>query len=158
MLKFKSVSPVAFFIFSEMILSIQDPLRFLMNFRMAFSVSTKKRYQWDFDRDCIETVDCFEEPLFSRSVMSNYSWPDGLQHARLPCPSLSLEFDQTRVLWVSDAIQPSCPLMSPSPPTFNLSQHQSLFQWVGSLHQVASVFELQLQHQSFQWIFRTDFL
>ena len=89
MLKFKSVSPVAFFIFSEMILSIQDPLRFSMNFRMAFSVSTKKKYHWDFDRDCIETVDCFEEQLFSRSVMSHYSWPDGLQHARLPCPSPS---------------------------------------------------------------------
>ena len=48
-------------------------------------------------------------------------------------------------------------LSSPSPPAFNLSQHQGLFQWVTSLHQVAKVFEFQLQHQSFHWIFRTDF-
>ena len=46
----------------------------------------------------------------------------------------------------------------PSPPTFNLSQHQGLFQWVSSLHQVAKVLEFQLQHQSFQWMFGTDFL
>ena len=60
--------------------------------------------------------------------------------------------------WVSEAIQPSHPLLSPFPPAFNLSQHQGLFKWVSSLHQVAKVLELQLQHQSFQWIFRTDFL
>ena len=59
--------------------------------------------------------------------------------------------------YVSDVIQPSHPLSSPSP-TVNLSQHQGLFQWVSSLHQVAKVLEFQLQHQSFQWIFRTDFL
>ena len=58
----------------------------------------------------------------------------------------------------SDATQPSHPLLSPSPPTFNLSQHQGLFQWVSSSHQVAKVLEFQLQRQSFQWIFRTDFL
>ena len=57
-----------------------------------------------------------------------------------------------------DTIQPSHPLLSPSSLTFNLSQHQGLFQWVSSPHQVAKVLELQLQHQSFQWIFRTDFL
>ena len=69
-----------------------------------------------------------------------------------------LEFTQTHVHWVSDAIQPSHPLSSPSPPAFNLSQHQGLFKWVSSLHQVAKVLEFQLQHQSFQWISRTDFL
>ena len=69
-----------------------------------------------------------------------------------------LELTQTHVHWVSDAIQPSHPLSSPSPPAFNLSQHQSLFQWVCSSHEVAKVLELQLWHQSFQWIFRTDFL
>ena len=57
-----------------------------------------------------------------------------------------------------DAIQPSHPLLSPSPPAFNLSQHQGPFQWVSSLHQVAKALELHLQHQSFQRIFRTDFL
>ena len=53
------------------------------------------------------------------------------------------EFAQTHVHWVSDAIQPSYPLLSPSPPDFYLSQHQGLFQWVGSSHQVAKVLELQ---------------
>ena len=56
------------------------------------------------------------------------------------------------------SIQPSHPLSSPSPPAFNLSQHQGLFQWVRSSYQVAKVLEFQLQHQSFHWIFRTDSL
>jgi len=68
------------------------------------------------------------------------------------------ELAQTHIHRVSDAIQPSHPLSSPSPPAFNLSQHQGLFQWVSSLHQVAKVLEFQLWHESFQWIFRTDFL
>ena len=68
------------------------------------------------------------------------------------------ELAETHVHWVDDPIQPSHPLSSPSPPAFNLSQQQSLFQWVSSSYQVAKVLELQLQHQSFQWIFRTDFL
>ena len=67
------------------------------------------------------------------------------------------ELDQTHVHLVGDAIQPSHTLSSPSPPTFNLSQHQGLFEWVSS-HQVAKGLELQLQHQSFQWIFGVDFL
>ena len=72
-------------------------------------------------------------------------------HHQLP------EFTQTHVHWVGDTIQPPHPLSSPSPPAFNLSQHQGLIQWVSSSHQVAKVLELQLQHQSFQWIFRTAF-
>ena len=75
----------------------------------------------------------------------------------LPVHQQPLESTQTHVHWVGDAIQPSHPLSSPSP-AFDLSRHQGLFQWVSSLHQVAKVLELQLQHQSFQWIFRTDFL
>ena len=69
-----------------------------------------------------------------------------------------LELTQTHVHWVGDAIQPYYPLPCPSPPAFNLSQQHSLFKWVSSLHQVAKVMEFQLQHQSFQWIFRTDLL
>ena len=69
-----------------------------------------------------------------------------------------LEFAQTHVHWISDAIQPSHPLSPSSPPTLNLSQHQGLSQWVGSLHQVAKVLYLPLQHESFQWIFKIDFL
>ena len=74
-------------------------------------------------------------------------------HHQLP------EFTQTHFHWVGDAIQPSHPLSSPSPLAFNLFQHQGLFKWVFSPHQVAKVLELQLQlqHQSFQWTFRTDF-
>ena len=65
-------------------------------------------------------------------------------------------FTQTQVHWVSDAIQTSRPLASPSPPAFNLSQHQGLSKWVSSSHQMAKVLEFQLWHQPFQWIFRTD--
>ena len=74
----------------------------------------------------------------------------------LPVHHQLLEFTQTHVHWVGDAIQASHPLLSPSPPTFNLSQHQGLFRWVSSSHQVAKVLEFQLQHQSFQWTLRTD--
>ena len=55
-----------------------------------------------------------------------------------------LEFTQTHVHWVGDAIQPSHPLSSPSPPALNLSQHQGLFKWVSSSHQVAKVLKFQL--------------
>ena len=75
----------------------------------------------------------------------------------LPVLHHLLEFAQTHVRWVGDAIQPSHLLSSPSPPAYNLSQHQGLFQWVSSSHQVAKVLEPQLQHQSFQWIFRVNF-
>ena len=76
----------------------------------------------------------------------------------LPNHHQLLEFTQTLVHQVGDAIQPSHPLSSPSPPALNLSQHQGLFQWVSSLHQVAKVLEFQLLHQSFQWKPRTDLL
>ena len=69
----------------------------------------------------------------------------------LPVHHQLLELAQTHVHRVGDAIQPSHPLSSPSPPALNLSQHQGLFKWVSSLHQVAKVLEFQLQHQSFQW-------
>ena len=90
--------------------------------------------------------------------MSNSLRPHGLQHARLPCPSpIPRDYSDSCPL-SNDAIQPFHPLLSPYPPTFNLTQHQSLFKWVSSLHQVAKILEFQLQRQSFQWIFRTDFL
>ena len=95
---------------------------------------------------------------FSRSVVSNSLRPHGLQHARPPCPLPTPRGYSDSCPLSGDAIQPSHPLWSPSPPTFNLSQHQGVFQWVSSSHQVAKVLEFQLQHQSFQWIFRADFL
>ena len=67
-------------------------------------------------------------------------------------------FAQTYVYWVGDVIQPSHPLLALSLPSLSLSQHQGLFQWVSFLPQVAKALELQLQQQSFQWIFRIDFL
>ena len=88
------------------------------------------------------------------SGMSNSLQLHGLQHARVPCPSLFPRVCSNSCPWVGDASQPSHPLSSPSPPALNFSQHQGLFQWVSSLHQMAKVKELQ----SFQWIARIDFL
>ena len=68
----------------------------------------------------------------------NYSTPGLPVHHQFP------EFTQTHVHWASDAIQPSHPLSFPSPPAPNPSQHQSLFQWVNSSHEVAKVLEFQL--------------
>ena len=82
----------------------------------------------------------------------NCSTPGLPVHHRLP------EFTQTHVHRVGDAIQPSHPLSSPSPPAPSPSQHQGLFQWVNTSHEVAKVLEFQLQHQSFQWTPRTDLL
>ena len=87
----------------------------------------------------------------------NRSMPGLPVHHQLP------EFIQTHVHWVGDAIQLSHHLSSPSPPALNLSQHQGLFQWVSSSHEVAKVLEFELQHQSYQWTpmtnsFRMDWL
>ena len=81
---------------------------------------------------------------FSRSVVSNSLWPHESQHIRPPVHHQLLEFTQTHVHRVNDAIQPSHPLSSPSPPARNPSQHQSLFPWVNSSHEVAKVLEFQL--------------
>ena len=94
----------------------------------------------------------------SHSVMSNSLYTMDCSTPGFPVHHQLLEFTQTHVHWVGDAIQSSHPLSSPSPPTFNLSQHQGLFQGISSSHQVAKGLEFQLQHQSFQWVFRTDFL
>ena len=85
---------------------------------------------------------------------------DPINHSTpgLPVHQQLLEFTQTHVHQVGDAIQTSHPLSSPSPPAHNPSQHQGLFQWVNSSHQVAKVLEFQLQYQSFQWTPRTDLL
>ena len=76
----------------------------------------------------------------------------------LPVHHQLLELTQAHVHWVSDAIQPSHPLSSPSLPPLNLSQHQGLFKWISSSHEVAKVLEFQFQHQCFQWTLRTDLL
>ena len=91
------------------------------------------------------------------------SWPTLCDPTDCSTPGLPVrhqlpEFTQTHVPWVGDAIQPSHPLSSPSPPALNCPQHQGLFQRVSSSQQVVKVLEFQVQHQSFQWVFRTDFL
>ena len=88
----------------------------------------------------------YDKPQFSPVTKScptlcdlmDCSTPGLPVHHQLP------EFTQTHVHWVGDAIQPSHLLSSPFPPAFNLSQHQGLFHWVSSSHQVAKVLEFQL--------------
>ena len=77
--------------------------------------------------------------------------PMGCSMPGFPVHHQLLKLTQSHVHRVGDAIQSSHPLSSPSPPAFNLSQHQGLFKWVNSSHQLAKVLEFQLQHQSFQW-------
>ena len=128
---------------------------FLPTFYYESSKNEKKLKELCSKQTLINTLLQFSSVTQSCPTLcdpSDYSTP-GL-HVRQQL----LEPTQTHVHWVGDAIQPSHPLSSPSPPTFSLSQHQGLFQRVSSLHQVAKVFYFQLPHQSFQWILRTDFL
>ena len=108
--------------------------------------TVKPKPQWDIT---------FSSLQFSRSVLSdpmNRSTPGLPVHHQLP------EFTQTHAHRVGDAIQPSHSLSCPPPPAPNPSQHQGLFQWVNSSHEVAKVLEFQFQHQSFQWTPRTNLL
>ena len=104
-----------------------------------------------------ETIDC-DSVWFSPVTQPRPTHCDSMDCSTpgLPFHHQLLEF--THAQWVSDAILPSHPLLSPSAPNFNLSQNQGLFKWVSSSHQIAKVLEFQLQHQSFQWTPRTDFL
>ena len=89
--------------------------------------------------------------LFSCTVISYSLQPCGVQHARPSCL-----FAQVHVHCIG--IQPSHPLTPSSSSALNLSQHQGLFQWLSCSHQMTKILELQLQHESFQWIFRVDLL
>ena len=151
---------------------LRSKLPFLPSFHRALGLRQVRTI--NIICSCILMVKC-------RSLWAWMSWVSLLYHllARWPscsvaklCPTLCypincskpgfpvlhylLELIQTHVHWVGDAIQPSHPLSPPSLPTFNLSQHQGLFQWVSSSHQVAK--GLELQHPSFHGIFRIDFL
>ena len=97
---------------------------------------------------------------FSSVAQSCPTLGDPMNHSMtgLPVHHQLLEFTQTHGHRVSDAIQPSHHLSSPSPPAPNSSQHQGLFQWVNSSHEVAKVLEFQLKHHSFQRTPRTDLL
>ena len=109
-------------------------------------------------REKIKSRMLFSSVQFSHSVMSDFLPPHGLQYTRPPCPSPTPRvYSNTCPLsqWCQPNTSSSAVRFSPA---FHLSQHQGLFNWVSSLHQVAKVLEFQLQHQSFQWLFRTDFL
>ena len=108
-------------------------------------------------------LNAFSSVQFSHSVVSNSLWPHEPQHARPPCPSPTPGVHPNSYPLSQWCHPTSHPLLSPSSPALNLSQHQGLFQWVSSSHQVAKVLEFQLQHQSFQWtprtgLFRMDWL
>jgi len=103
---------------------------------------------------------CYSPVQFSSVAQSCLTLCDPMNCSMpgLPVHHQLLESTQTHVHLVGDAIQPSYPLSSPSSPALNLSQHQGLFRWVSSSHEVAKVLEFQLQHQCFQWTPRTDLL
>ena len=105
----------------------------------------------------INSLQGFNSVQFSHSVVSDSLQPHGLQHTRPPYLSSTPRNYTNHVHWVGDAMQWSHPLSSLSPLAFHLSQHQDVFQSVSS-HLVAKVLEFQLQHQSFQWIFRSHFI
>ena len=94
---------------------------------------------------------------FSCSVMSDSLQPHGLQHSRPLCPSPTPGSHSNPSPWSRWWHPTISSSVVTSPPVFNLSQHQGLFKWASSLHQVAKLLEFQLQHRSFQWIFRKAF-
>ena len=119
---------------------------------LASGSDEEKLWKWNFISSKYQLTHLVTQLYKTLCDPMDCSTPGFPVHHQLP------ELAQTHVHQVGDAIQPSYPLSSPSPPAFNLSQHQGLFQWLSSSRQVAKVLEFQLQHQSFQWIFRTDFL
>ena len=124
-----------------------------MIFKPQRNISMNSKYQKSF-RPHRLTIQ------FSSVAQSCPTLCNPMNHSTLGLPvhHQLLESTQTHVHWVSDAIQTSHPLSSPSPSAINLSQHQGLFKRVSSSYQVAKILEFQLQHQSFQWTPRTDLL
>ena len=121
----------------------------------AQQIYIKSIKEWLMD-DC--KSDWVTMSLVVQSMSSVWLFATPWTAARQASLSITNSQSLPKLVSISDAIQPSHSLSSPSPPASDPSQHQSLFQWVSSSHQLAKVLELQLQHQSFQWIFRIDFL
>ena len=111
-------------------------LQSMWSHKVGHNLATKEQLKQKLMIQCLRSV----------AKLCLTLWPYGLQHARLPVHHQLLEIAQTHVYWIGDAIKPSHLLLSPSLPSFDPSQHQSLFKWVSSSHQVAKVLELQLQH------------
>ena len=111
-----------------------------------------------YDPPRISRIIYFVVAVFSCPVVSN-SWdPLNCSTPGLSVPQHLLKFTQVHVHYIRDAIQPSHPLMPTSSPVLNLSKCRGLFQWVVCSHQMTKILELQLQHQSFQWIFKVELL
>ena len=143
----------------------QSDTCWILHICWLLSFSWKECTQEDLDSNHDTVIDWFVGSNFGKSQFSsvaqscpilcdpiNHSMPGLPVHHQLP------EFIQTHVHRVDDAIKPSHPLSPPSSPVPNPSQHQGLFQWVNSSHEVAKVLEFQPHHQSFQWTPRTDLL
>ena len=126
---------------------LKEGARQIISGRTLQSVGTAARAP---TQDCLSAIAQVQFSPVSQLCLTLCSTPALPVHHQLP------EFTQPPVHWIRDVIQPSHPLLSPSP--FPSIPFSSLFKWVSSSHQVAKVLEFQLQHQSFQWIFRTDFL
>ena len=144
-------------------------MKFLVLFYGFLSHSAVSHSRWEpVFRNLFSSTDCCKKNTITTSPLVQLSSvaqacpaprdPMDCSTPGFPVPHQFWELTQTHVHRVGDAIQISHPLSSPSLPAFNLSQHQGLFKWVSSSHQVAKVLAFQLQHLSFQWIFRTDFL
>ena len=135
-------------------------LQYRMNHKANFK-NLSHRISGDPQMDCrmwLYNLTIFQMYQFSSVAQSCSTLCNHMNHITpgLPVHHQLPESTQSHVHLVGDAIQPSHPRSSLSPPAFNLSQHQGLFKWVSSSHQVAKVLEFQLQHQSFQWTPRTD--
>ena len=124
-----------------------------------FTTSTTLDLKLNAQFSCRQILNMFGILVFSSIQSLSHAWLFATSWtAAHQAYHQLLEFTQTHDHWVSDAIQPSHSLLNTSLSAFNLSQHQGLFKWVSTSHQVAKVLEFQLQHQSFQWTARTDLL
>ena len=130
-----------------------DLIFWMLSFKPAFSLSSFTLIKRLFSFSSLSAIQFSSVAQLCPTLCKPMacSMPGFPVHHQLP------GLTQTHVHWVGDAIQPSHLLLSLSP-AFNLSQHQGLFKWVSSSHQVAKVLQFQLQHQSFQWIFSTYLL
>ena len=137
-------------------------LQFMGSQRVRYNLATKQQYLVLIFKVWITILQTSESCYiqFSSVTQSCPTLCDPMNHSTTgpPVHHQLPVFTQTHVHWVRDVIQLSYPLSSPSPPALNLSQHQGLFQWVSSSHEVAKVLEFQLQYQSYQWTPRTGHL
>ena len=122
-------------------------IRWPKDWNFSFSISPSSEYS-RLISFMIDRLDLLAVQGTLKSLLQHHSSKASILILNHPPASLSIPLWQIHVYWVSDAIEPSHPLSSPSPPAFNLSQHHGLFRWVSSSHQVAQVLEFQLQHQS----------